>query len=158
MSEAAGDLNLERLLTDALRPVDPPADLATRMQVALSSIAEQAAALIEIEYEPLPVLTDFEAALADDAPLVHPEWESYEGDESLGRDRNTLGYSTIVQGDADAAMATADVVVQGRYVTDPVQGVPIEPRAVVAQWQGDKVTVWTSTQVPYAARAGWPDA
>jgi hypothetical protein len=44
MSEAAGDLNLERLLTDALRPVDPPADLATRMETALSSIAEQAAA------------------------------------------------------------------------------------------------------------------
>ena len=31
---------------------------------------------------------------------------------------------------------------------------PIEPRAIIAQWQGDKVTVWTSTQVPYAARAG----
>ena len=39
-------------------------------------------------------------------------------------------------------------------MTDPVQGVPIEPRAVIAQWQGDKVTVWTSTQVPYAARGG----
>ena len=39
-------------------------------------------------------------------------------------------------------------------MTDPVQGVPIEPRAVVAQWQGDRVTVWTSTQVPYAARCG----
>ena len=35
-----------------------------------------------------------------------------------------------------------------------MQGVPIEPRAVIAQWQGDKVTVWTSTQVPFAARAG----
>ncbi len=45
-------------------------------------------------------------------------------------------------------------MVKGRYVTDPVQGVPIEPRAVIAQWQGDRVTVWTSTQVPYAARAG----
>jgi hypothetical protein len=44
MSEAAGDLNLERLLTDALRPVDPPEDLATRMETALASIAEQAAA------------------------------------------------------------------------------------------------------------------
>ena len=38
--------------------------------------------------------------------------------------------------------------------TDPVQGVPIEPRAIIAQWQGDRVTVWSSTQVPYAARAG----
>ena len=85
---------------------------------------------------------------------MHPEWESYEGEEALGRDRNTLGYSTIVKGDAAAALAEADVVVKGRYVTDPVQGVPIEPRAIMAQWQGDKVTVWTSTQVPYAARAG----
>jgi hypothetical protein len=44
MSEAAGDLRLERLLADALRPVDPPEDLASRMETALSSIAEQAAA------------------------------------------------------------------------------------------------------------------
>jgi hypothetical protein len=44
MSEAAGDLGLERLLADALRPIEPPEDLATRMQTTLSSIAEQAAA------------------------------------------------------------------------------------------------------------------
>ncbi len=59
-----------------------------------------------------------------------------------------------MKGDADAAMAAADVVVRGRYVTDAAQGVPIEPRALLAQWQGDRVTIWTSTQVPYAARAG----
>ena len=129
-------------------------DIVAGVAATTAEIAEQAAALIEVEYEPLPVVTDFEAALADDAPLVHPEWGSYKGVKALGRDRNTLGYSTIVKGDADAAMATADVVVKGRYVTDPVQGVPIEPRAVVAQWQGDRVTVWTSTQVPYVARAG----
>ena len=51
-------------------------------------------------------------------------------------------------------MAEADVVVKGRYVTDSSQGAPIEPRALLAQWQGDHVTVWSSTQVPYAARAG----
>jgi hypothetical protein len=44
MSEAAGELRLERLLADALRPVEPPADLATRVESTLSSIAEQAAA------------------------------------------------------------------------------------------------------------------
>ena len=129
-------------------------DIVAGVAATTAEIAERAAALIEVEYEPLPVVRDFEAALADDAPLVHPEWESYEGAEELGRNRNTLGYSTIVKGDVDAAMATADVIVKARYVTDPVQGVPIEPRAVVAQWQGDRVTVWTSTQVPYAARAG----
>ena len=44
MTEHAGELNLERLLADALRPIDPPEDLATRMETTLSSIAEQAAA------------------------------------------------------------------------------------------------------------------
>ena len=130
-------------------------DIVAGVAATTAEIAEQAAALIEVDYEPLPVVTDFEAALADDALLVHPDWAAYERDESLGSNRNVLGYSTIVKGDADAALAGADVVVvKGRYVTDPVQGVPIEPRAVVAQWQGDKVTVWTSTQVPYAARDG----
>ena len=51
-------------------------------------------------------------------------------------------------------MAEADVVVKGRYVTDASQGAPIEPRAILAQWQGDRVTIWTSTQVPFAARSG----
>ena len=129
-------------------------DIVAGVAATTAEIAEQAAALIEIDYEPLPVVTDFEAALAPDATLVHPDWEGYKGSRALGRHDNTLGYSTIVNGDADAALASADVIVKGRYVTDPVQGVPIEPRAVVAQWQGDKVTVWTSTQVPYAARAG----
>ena len=51
-------------------------------------------------------------------------------------------------------MAAADVVVKGRYVADGSQGVPIEPRAIIAQWQGDHVTVWSSTQMPFAARSG----
>jgi CO/xanthine dehydrogenase Mo-binding subunit len=118
------------------------------------AVAREAAALIEVDYDQLPVVTDFDAAMDDGATLVHPDWESYEGDESLGRNGNTLGHSTIVKGDAAAAIADADVIVSGRYVTDPVQGVPIEPRAVIAEWRGDRVTVWTSTQVPYAARSG----
>lgn len=45
MAEAArGELDLERLLTDALQPIEPPDDLATRVETTLSSIAAQAAA------------------------------------------------------------------------------------------------------------------
>ena len=117
-------------------------------------IAAEAARLIEVEYEPLPVVSDFVAAMEPDAPLIHPDLESYEKDENIVASGNTMAYHTIVKGDADAAMARADVVVKGRYVSDASQGVPIEPRAVLAQWQGDEVTIWSSTQVPYAARAG----
>jgi CO/xanthine dehydrogenase Mo-binding subunit len=99
-------------------------------------------------------VSDFVAAMEPDAPLIHPDLASYEKDENIVASGNTMAYHTIVKGDADAAIAEADVVVKGRYVSDASQGVPIEPRAVLAQWQGDKVTVWSSTQVPYAARAG----
>jgi CO/xanthine dehydrogenase Mo-binding subunit len=117
-------------------------------------VAAEAARLIEVEYEPLPVVTDFVAAMEDDAPLVHPDLESYEKDENIVASGNTMAYHTIVKGDAVDAMDGAEVVVKSHYESDASQGVPIEPRAVVAQWQGDKVTIWSSTQVPYAARAG----
>src|SRR5947207_4317059 len=89
-----------------------------------------------------------------DAPLIHPDWAGYTRDENMVANGNTIAYHTIVKGDADSALAQADVVVRGRYESDASQGVPIEPRAVVAEWQGDQVTIWSSTQVPYAARAG----
>jgi CO/xanthine dehydrogenase Mo-binding subunit len=117
-------------------------------------IAAEAARLIDVEYEVLPAVSDFVAAMDPDAPSIHPDLASYEKDENIVANGNTMAYHTIVKGDADAAMAQADVVVKGRYVSDASQGVPIEPRAVVAQWQGDEVTIWSSTQVPYAARSG----
>jgi CO/xanthine dehydrogenase Mo-binding subunit len=117
-------------------------------------IAAEAARLIEVEYEPLPVISDYVAAMSSDAPLVHEGLADYEKDENIVANGNTMAYHTIVKGDADAAMDGAEVVVKSHYRSDASQGVPIEPRAVVAQWQGDKVTVWSSTQVPYAARAG----
>jgi CO/xanthine dehydrogenase Mo-binding subunit len=129
-------------------------DVVAGVAATTPEIAEEAAALVEVDYEPLPSVVDFEAATTDDTVLVHDDWESDSGSKSMGRDRNRIGYSTIVKGDADTAMASADVVVKGRYIADCSQGVPIEPRAVIAEWHGDKVTIWSSTQVPYAARGG----
>jgi CO/xanthine dehydrogenase Mo-binding subunit len=148
-----GDLAQDRRLF-ARERVRFEGDVVAAVAALTPEVAAEAAAAIEVEYEPLPAVSDIVAALAEDAPLIHEEWESYEADEDLGRDGNVLGYSTVVKGDAGAAMDSAEVVVKGRYVTDASQGAPIEPRALLAQWEGDRVTVWTSTQVPYAARAG----
>jgi CO/xanthine dehydrogenase Mo-binding subunit len=132
------------------------ADIVAAVAALTPEIARRAIDAIEVEYEPLPALSDLEAALADGVPLIHEDWRSYqvEDDEQMGRSGNVLSYSTVVKGDADTAMTEADVVVKGRYVTDASQGAPIEPRAILAQWQGDRVTIWTSTQVPFAARSG----
>jgi CO/xanthine dehydrogenase Mo-binding subunit len=118
------------------------------------AIARQAAAAIEVTYDVLDPLPDYVANAQAGAPLVHPQWSSYSADDAVDRDGNVVGRSTLVKGDADAAMASADVVVKGRYVADASQGAPIEPRALIAEWTGDRVTVWTSTQVPFAARDG----
>jgi CO/xanthine dehydrogenase Mo-binding subunit len=148
-----GDLAQDRRLF-AREAVRFEGDIVAAVAALTPEIAAEAAAAIEVEYEPLTPVSGIEAALETDAPLIHEDWKSYEADEALGRNGNVLGYSTIVKGDADAAVETADVVVRGRYVTDASQGAPIEPRALLAQWEGDRVTVWSSTQVPYAARAG----
>jgi CO/xanthine dehydrogenase Mo-binding subunit len=148
-----GDLAQDRRLF-AREAVRFEGDIVAAVAALTPEIAAEAAAAIEVEYEPLTPVSGIEAALETDAPLIHEDWKSYEADEALGRNGNVLGYSTIVKGDADAAVETADVVVRGRYVTDASQGAPIEPRALLAQWEGDRVTVWSSTQVPYASRAG----
>ncbi|NND04498.1 MAG: xanthine dehydrogenase family protein molybdopterin-binding subunit [Acidimicrobiia bacterium] len=129
-------------------------DVVAAVAARTPEIAAEAAALIDVQYEVLPSLVDFEANGEAAAPLVHENWSQYEADADVGLGGNTMGYSSIVKGDAAAAMEDAEHVVRSRYVADASQGTPIEPRAISAEWHGDRVTVWSSTQVPFAARSG----
>lgn len=128
------------------------------------ALARQAAALIDIEYEPLPAVVDLEAALTADAPLVHEEWASYAVNGDVVRDRNEATRCAIVKGDVGAALAGAAHVVRSRYVADGSQPTPMEPRAILAEWSGAEVTIHSSTQVPFPARShvakalGMPEA
>jgi aerobic carbon-monoxide dehydrogenase large subunit len=106
-------------------------------------VAEDALELIEIDYEPLPHVVDVEAALAPGAPVLHPG--------SLAS--NLLVSNPQGAGDVVARIREADVVVEGRYVINRVTGLPMETRAVLAEWQpGAGMTVFTSTQVPHLIR------
>lgn len=119
-----------------------------------AEIAEAACRLIRVELEELEPLLDIEAALADGAPLVHPEWESYQAGPTVVRRGNDCARMTSVKGDVEVGFAEADVVVHERYATDMSHAAPIEPHLALAEWQGDAVTVWSSTQAPFGARAG----
>ena len=94
-----------------------------------------------------------EAALLGDSALVHEAIASYGHDPNIEPEGNLASRSTIVKGDATAALATAPIVVRERYVADMAHPVPIEPHAVTADWSGDRVTVYSSTQVPFLARS-----
>ena len=57
-----------------------------------------------------------------------------------------------VTGSVTKAMAAAEIKLSQSYTVAYIQHAPLEPRAAVAEWQGDKLTVWTGTQRPFAVR------
>ncbi len=105
--------------------------------------AERALDLIEVEYEPLPEVFDPESALAPGAPTLHPHSPD-----------NIVGRPIVFQmGDLDKGFAEADLVLEDRYTTPRHQGTPMEPHVCVASWDPmGKLTVWTSTQIPFRVR------
>ena len=118
------------------------------------AIAEEALGLIEVSYEPLPVLNDAEDSLAAGAPLVHPEWESYDSNPDLRREGNVLSHATIRRGDVEQGFAEADRIFQHTFRTQQVHQGYIEPRAGVAWVESSgQVTVASSTQNPFNLRS-----
>ena len=117
--------------------------------------SEDAAERVFIDYEPLAVLADMEAALSADAPRMHPGWRS-----NLFVERQMAG------GDIEAARRGASHVVVRTYATHRQAGVPMECRGVVAELDssGRWLTVHSSTQIPHLLRTyladelGWPES
>ncbi|MBV8669347.1 MAG: xanthine dehydrogenase family protein molybdopterin-binding subunit [Candidatus Eremiobacteraeota bacterium] len=115
--------------------------------------ARAAAAAVEIDYEPLPCVDNVEQALAPDAPLVHPDWETYEHGASRVLRGNICGQNRISRGDVDAALARAHVTVTSNFRFSA--GIPgyIEPRAALARKEADGgLTVFCGSQSPYGNR------
>ncbi len=106
-------------------------------------VAEDAAEAVEVDWEPLDVVREVEAALQDGGPLVH---------EAAGS--NGLVARTFSQGDVDTALAAASLVVADRYRFNRHAGVAIENRACLAEWDAgaETLTLWSSTQVPGLVR------
>lgn len=106
-------------------------------------IAEDAIELVDIEWEPLPHVSDPLAALTAEAPVLHPDQ----------LDSNLLSVNPMGE-DASAALAASDVVIEGTFRSARVTGLPMEPRAVVAQWRpgARELTVHCSTQAPHLMR------
>ena len=105
--------------------------------------AHDALELIDVSYEPLPVVTDPTAAAADGAPQLHPEI-----------DGNQAFHWVVSGGDVDAAFNDAEVVVKERIVQQRLIPNAMETRAAVAQYNrasGD-LTLWNTTQNPHIAR------
>lgn len=105
--------------------------------------AREAAARVRVSYEELPAVFDPEEALAEGAPSV-TDW-GVNAFVYHGRP-----YRQVRLGDVDAAMASADHVVEGKYQMSPIEHAPIEMTGCVARPEPDgRFTVWSNTQALY---------
>jgi CO/xanthine dehydrogenase Mo-binding subunit len=104
------------------------------------SVAREARRLVEVEYDPLPVVSDPREAMKPEAPIVHDE----------RGDSNVFRHIKIRKGDWQKGFAEADVVVEGYYVTPHVEHVYMQPDAGIGYIDEEgRVTVISSAQ--------WPD-
>jgi aerobic carbon-monoxide dehydrogenase large subunit len=104
------------------------------------ALAEDAAELVEIEWEELPVIVDKHKALGPDAVVLH---------EALG---DNLAFEKIVDtGGVDEAFQAADLVVEETFDFARHTAVSLEPRVLLASWDniGERLEVWTSSQTPH---------
>jgi carbon-monoxide dehydrogenase large subunit len=102
--------------------------------------AADALASIDVTYEPLEPVLDIRTALDEGSPKVH--------------DTGNKSYEFVfpTAGDIDAAFAGADVVLERQYRQQRLIPCAMEPRAVLASWVADDVTLWSATQIPHVLR------
>ena len=105
-----------------------------------TDIANDAIALIKVDYEPLPFVADLDAAMASGAPAV------FENGSNLAKPKQ----SSV--GDIASGFAGAAATHEATYTTPVQTHVSLESHGSVASWDGDKLTVWTSTQGIFAVR------
>ena len=105
--------------------------------------AVDGAEVVEVDYEPLPSVTDVEAALADGAPIVHDDFGT-----------NKCYVWTMTNGEIDEVFAKAPVVIKERYRVQRQVANAIEPRSIVVEpnMASGQFTMWSSTQIPHVLR------
>ena len=121
---------------------------------ATQAVADAALDLIDVQYEVLPHVIDVEAAMAPDAPVLHEDMFTSGIDPKPTKPSNIAKRVAFAKGDAEAAFRDAEVIVEGRYTTQPVHQAYIEPHACLAQVASDgQAQIYSSTQGQFMVRA-----
>jgi CO/xanthine dehydrogenase Mo-binding subunit len=126
-------------------------------------IAEEALALIQVEYEVLPTVPNAQAAMKDGAPVLHERLASLSNpalraggmltDDEPSASSNVANHFEFRLGDVDQGFRDADVVVEKETLTSPVHQGYIEPHTATASWSSDgRLTIWSSSQGQFAVR------
>jgi len=103
--------------------------------------AEEAALLIDIDYEELPSVFDAEEAIQEGAPVLHEKFTN-----------NIFKHAKLRHGDMEAAFAEADEIFEDTFTSPVAQQASLEPHVSTAQWDGEHLTIWTASQAPFMVR------
>jgi CO/xanthine dehydrogenase Mo-binding subunit len=131
---------------------DPVAGVAAISE----EVAEQALQLIEVDYEPLPGVFEPEYGVSPQAPLLHPDLGEYAVANFIFPEpgTNISNHFKIRKGDVSTAWKDCACIVERTYRIPHIQHVPIEPHIAIAKMDTDgKVTLWGSSQSPFAQRS-----
>jgi CO/xanthine dehydrogenase Mo-binding subunit len=110
-------------------------------------IAEEALALIDVDYEVLPPVLDVLEAMKDGAPLLHDNLKTKSLGEQTDKRSNIASHNQFKLGDVEKGFAEADVVIEREFRTATVHQGYIETHNATALWNADgRLTVWESTQ------------
>jgi xanthine dehydrogenase YagR molybdenum-binding subunit len=129
-------------------------------------IAEDAARLVEVQYEATPFVASLEEAMAPTAPLVYAEGQA-PAPANAPRKGNVAGPLPPAaaggarggtRGDIEKGLAEADTVHEATYRLAVHTHAVLETHGVVARWEGDQLTVYTSTQGVFMVRAALAEA
>jgi len=133
-------------------------DPVTAVAACDEDTATEALSLIDVEYEEIPAVFDEAEALEPTAPLVHeprPEQQPMFSKmiEDLPGGTNLCSHFKLRRGDIEEGFRQADFIFEDTFRSPAAQHVPLEPHVTVAQYARQKLTLWTSTQMPHAIRA-----
>src|SRR5262245_7202358 len=119
-----------------------------------SDTAEEAVALIQVDYEELPAVSDPLEAMKADAPIIHPDYTSYEGPQTKAPDlRNVQTLVQQGQGDIEKGFAESYYIFENVYQTQMVHQGYIEPHACLVEVDGEgRAAVWSSNQGMFKLR------
>lgn len=116
-------------------------------------VAEEAAGLIEVEYEVLPCVLNAPDAMLPGAPILHEDLTTTELGEATSKVSNVAQHIRQAKGDIEAGFAEADVIVEREFNTATVHQGYIEPHNATALWNNDgRISIWCSTQGSFVVR------
>jgi CO/xanthine dehydrogenase Mo-binding subunit len=117
------------------------------------NVVQEALELIDVEYEELPAVFDPIEAMNPDAPLLHPDYPSYQGQHKTEGLRNVRSLVQSSKGNVEQGFSESDEIFENTFSTQMVHQGFIEPRAGLVEIDSQgRVGIWQCHQSPFAIR------